>query len=164
MPPAFQSEGSKVIWQQKRTELRHRTTEDKGKGGSWFHFSIPVTLLAEQGNQALPKLVHQPPALSSPAGANVPISIQAGRCPRGSCWLLSGVCLPPLLPPKPLISFLDNLEMMVTMMHFHEHHLISILVMRPIPRNVFGVKGLARYILKCCSPSLSLDSSLYLFP
>ena len=64
-----------VIRQQKDRAQTHRTPEDKGEGGSWFHFSILVTLLAGQGNQALPKLVHQAPALSSPAGADASILI-----------------------------------------------------------------------------------------
>lgn len=77
---------------QKDRAQTHRTPEDKGKGGSHFHFSVLVTLLAGQGNQALPKLVHQPPARPSPAGADAPILIRAGWCPRCSCWLLSWVC------------------------------------------------------------------------
>lgn len=107
-PPVFQSEGSRGNLAAKRTSS-DRTPEDKGKGGSWFHFSMLVTLLAGQGNQALPKLVHQPPALPFPA----PVLIQAGWCPRGSCWLLSVSATSS--SSKALISFLDNPEMMIIM-------------------------------------------------
>lgn len=68
---AFQSERSKSNLAAKKDRAQiHRTPKDKGKGGSWFHFLMLVILSAGQGNQALPKLVHQPPALPSSAGAD----------------------------------------------------------------------------------------------
>lgn len=70
-PRAFQSERSKSNLAAKKDRAQiHRTPKDKGKGGSWFHFLTLVILSAGQGNQALPKLVHQPPALPSSAGAD----------------------------------------------------------------------------------------------
>lgn len=126
---AFKSEGWKGNLAAKKDKTQtHRTPEDKGKGGSRFHFSIPVTLLAGQGNQALPKLVYQP-AFSSPTGTDAPSPTQVGQCPRGRCWLLSWVHGSLLLPP----DFLQNNSEVITerynklpnMLHLHRTHLIS---------------------------------------
>jgi hypothetical protein len=56
-----------ILWGEVSTSFSERGEAEviwQHKGQSRFYFSILVTLLAGQGNQALPKLVHQP-ALSS---------------------------------------------------------------------------------------------------
>lgn len=105
-PPRSEGQPRKLGSVKDRAQT-HRTPKDKDKGRSWFHFSILVTLLAGQGNQALPKLVHQP-ALSSLAGAGVPfLSKQLGlpgQLPAPAVYLYLLLSLSPKSP----VSFLDR--------------------------------------------------------
>lgn len=106
--PAPRSEGRpRSLGGVKDRAQTHRTPKDKDKRRSWFHFSILVTLLAGQGNQALPKLVHQP-VLSSQAGAETPFPSKQFGVPGQLLAPVMCLSLLPSLPPKSLVSFLDQ--------------------------------------------------------